>query len=351
MDLHRRLLKVTAVCKLAGNTAISAVRTIWPLQHMAQRGMIELALLSDAEIEMIMRTGDERVFNEADIIILSRIHGEDGGECPFQAAKDRGAKLIFECDDDLTDRYRDLGRGHEIAATMKWADACTVSTPALGKVMEQFGKPVYVLPNYLDTAWYRQVSLGTERQIPGVTVGLVGTRTHFFDWIIVLDALKIIREKYPHVQVVTAGYPAPFMRQVPGTLHINSVPFERYPSLLAQVDIRLLPLDTGDKFNESKSGIGAMEAMASLRTVKKKAQGCIPIATDCPQYRAVINPGVAGMLVENTTEAWVEAMDGLLSDRGRRYRMAQACGLRSGQFDVAHGLNDRLGAYEEIRSN
>jgi len=311
--------------------------------------MIELALLSDAEIEMIIQTGDERVFNEADIIILSRIHGDGAEECPFQGAKDRGAKIVFETDDDLTDRYRDLGRGHEIADTMKWSDACTVSTPPLGKVMEQFGKPVYVLPNYLDTAWYRQVSLGTERQIPGVTVGLVGTRTHFFDWIIVLDALKIIREKYPHIQVVTAGYPAPFMRQVPGTLHINSVPFERYPSLLAQVDIRLLPLDLDDKFNESKSGIGAMEIMAAARTIKGKAGGGIPIATDCPQYRAVIEDGVTGLLVENTTEAWVEALDKLLGNFGYRRRMAHACAHHAETFDVARGLGERLSAYQEIR--
>jgi glycosyltransferase involved in cell wall biosynthesis len=310
--------------------------------------MIQLQLLGDLEIQEIMRTGDERAINEADILILSRIHGEGAEECPFQGAKDKGVKIVFECDDDLTDRYRDLGRGHEIEATMEWADACTVSTSPLGKVMEQFGKPTYVLPNRLDTTWYHQVARDTPRQIRGVTVGLVGTRTHFFDWIIVLEALKIIKEKYPHVQVLTGGYPAPFMKQVPGTLHMASVPFQQYPGMLAQVDIRLLPLDTDDKFNESKSGIGAMEAMASLRVVKGRAQGCIPIASDCPTYRAVINPGITGLLVENTTDAWVEALDSLLSNYGHRRRMAQACGLRSGAFDVNHGLKERLEAYQEI---
>jgi glycosyltransferase involved in cell wall biosynthesis len=257
---------------------------------------------------------------------------------------------VFETDDDLTDRYRDFGRGHEIEATMTWADAATVSTRPLGDVMEQFGKPVYVLPNLLDVAWYKNTAIEAPREVKGLTIGLCGTRTHFFDWALVLEALKEIKQKYPHVQIVTCGYPAPFMKQVPDVLHINGVPFAYYPAVLAQLDIRLLPLDTEDKFNLSKSGIGAMEAMAAARFIKgKRKGGCIPIATKCPAYEGVIEDGRSGYLVEhNTTGEWIAAIEPLLVDAGRRKRMAAAVLEAADRFDIRHGVAQRYQAYQAI---
>ena len=340
-------MKVTAFAKGQGYMALSALRTVWPLQALAQKGYISLRIVDDPAVQEMLRTGDERVVDEADLLVLGRVHGR-GGDCPFQKAKDRGAKIVFETDDDLSDKYRDLGRAEDIDATVSWCDAVTVSTAPLGKVMEEHGKPVYVLPNRILRGWYRAVGLQAERQVKGLTIGLVGTRTHFFDWIIVVDALKEIKEKYPHVTIVAGGYPAPYLKAIPDVRFHPPVAFDHYPALLASVDIRLLPLDLTDPFNESKSGVGAMEIMASTRMYKGREQGGIPVATDCPQYRENIVPRGTGMLVENTTEAWIEALEYLLSNKGRRRRMAIAAHEAAAQFDISVGLENRLQAYREV---
>jgi glycosyltransferase involved in cell wall biosynthesis len=301
----------------------------------------------DAEIAEMVETGDESALDGADCIILSRIHAEPQEEDPWARSRDEGAKIVYETDDDLTDGVRWLGEGRRVEDAVKWADAVTVSTPHLGKVMEQFGKPVYVLPNLIHTNWYEQQALKADRQLPGITVGLVGTRSHFFDWLIVVDALKEISAKFPQVSIVVGGYPAPFLHQIPNVHYIRPAPFPHYPMMLSQLDIRLCPIDTNDEFNKSKSGIAVLEAMAATRHLKgKHLGGCIPIATNCEQYQKKFHED-EGLLVENTTAEWVEAIESFLP-YGKRFRAQKSCRETVRQFDVTRGAVERERVYQEI---
>ena len=341
-------MKIVGIVRTNGMIPIGVIRTIWPLQVQQQRGH-EVVLLGDAEVADIVETGDESALDGADIIILSRIHADPQPEDPWARARAAGTKIVYETDDDLTDGTRWLGEAHRVADAMHWADAVTVSTPHLGKVMGQFGIPVHVLPNLIHTNWYEQQALKAERQIKGVTIGLLGTRSHFFDWLIVLEALKEIVAKHEHVTVVVGGYAAPFLHQIPGVQYIKPVSFTHYPAMLAQVDIRLCPIDTGDEFNKSKSGIAALEAMAATRPLKgKRLGGCIPICTNCEQYQKLFREG-DGLLVGNTTNEWVEAIESFLP-YGKRVRAQQGCRETVRQFDVMAGAVERERVYEEIRN-
>ena len=322
---------------------MSTARTIWPLSFLQRDKGHQVIFLAEQEIADIAKTGDDSVFEGAHIVILSRINGVITRYDPWEKARSQGTKIVYETDDDLTGEYRDLGQEAKLECAVKWADAVTVSTPHLGEVMGRYGKPVYVLPNLVDVEWYDRAR-HAKREVDGVTIGLLGTATHFFDWLLVLDALKEIKARFPHAQVVTAGYPAPFMEQVEGTLYFQPVPFQDYPALLAQIDIRLCPIDTGDPFNKSKSGIAALEAAAATRAIKgKRVGGCISIASDCEQYRRC-----GAILVENTTEAWVDAIASLLSDKGKRLRLSESCHEAVRQFDVPRGNELREQVYQEI---
>lgn len=232
-------------------------------------------------------------------------------------------KLVLDVDDDMTDQHRQFGMGDWLRQTVAEMDAVTVSTHHLAKVMRQYGKPVYVIENHLDTKYYAKTSMEAERKDDRLTIGLIGTRSHFFDWYKVIDALIKIKNKYPDVNIAIGGYHPPYIEKIPDVTKLPFASIAAYPAMLRQFDIRLCPLDIDDQFNWSKSPISALEAMAAAREIPGVGiGGCVPICQDLPLFRRVINNTVNGLLAQD--DIWFDAIEHLISN-GMLKLIAERC--------------------------
>lgn len=313
---HRAPIKVLAFVKLGGHVAVSTVRTIWPLMELSKRADFDCKFIENAQVIDILSKGEENEkLGGYDLYVLSRLHGPIGEEDPFVFCTGR---IVYEIDDDLTDTYRDFGEAEWVKGTINRVSAVTVSTPYLGKMMAKYNKPVHVCPNYLHTDFYKQTSMAATRLDDRLTIGLVGTRTHWGDWIEVLPDLKKIKEKYPDVQIIACGYNPPYLEGVIDSFY-GALPFPQYPNLLRQMDIRLCPLDSSDQFNLSKSPIAALEAMASARPSGDKVGGAIPVCSDHPVFRGTVNNG-NGRLAKDGE--WFPILEELIEDKKGREELA-----------------------------
>ena len=339
-------MRVLGISKGGGAMGISVPRLLWPLRELNKRPDFFCRAVGDTEIRNMILAQTESQLDGYDLYVFSRVQGQ--GPCPFEKALAQGARFVYETDDDLTDDYRAQGWEPWVRQTVAWCDAVTTSTEPLADQMGRYKKPVYVLPNYIDTTWYSSVSQSTRRIEDGLTIGLAGTQTHFFDWCEVLEALIHIREKYPHVNVACLGYKPAYMDQVPGLIHFAPVPFQAYPALLRQIDIRLCPLDMKDRFNYSKSDIAAIEAMAAGREVRhKRLGGAIPVCGRGSIYEQSVQDGVNGLLVEDG--GWEEGIERLITDKGLRTRLSvQGYNWVRENRDLAQGTRLWAEAYKEI---
>lgn len=226
-------------------------------------------------------------------------------------------KFVLEVDDDFTGRYRTVIDNAQYAAIWYYAreiaDAIICSTTNLAELMRvETGKPAWVLPNSIRPGDWR-VS-----KRPRLTIALTGSNTHGADWSVLTNVLPRIMAVYPQVDLLVGGYLPDYLidlRQCYPTRFIwqEWVPFSRYPQIVGAAHIVLCPVDPDDGFNRSKSGLKAIEGMASKAAV---------IATDFCIYRDVIDHGRTGLLVPHDAESWYQAIARLIEDNDYRQTLA-----------------------------
>jgi len=336
-----------------GNTqkqlAISLVRMLWPFGALNDRGEFKCEYVDPKTVQQMIQEGRSQELEGRDLYVLCRAHGP--GNNPFGKEQARGAKTIYETDDDLLGETRDFGFGPFVENTVQFVDALTVSTPELGVRMAQLGKRVYVLPNHLNTEFYRKTSMEAKRLDPRLTIGLAGTRTHWGDWIFVKEPLMRIAKEHPEVRIVCGGYLPEYLKEIPGIQQLPEVSILNYPGMLAQMDIRLCPLDPDDEFNESKSCIAALEAMAAARkSAHGTVTGAVPICCkELPMYKRVIKHRKNGMLAAR--DEWYEVISEVIEDEHLRRKMAKAgpAWVKANR-DIRRGAQLWAAAYREILS-
>jgi len=241
------------------------------------------------------------------------------------ALKKLGAKVVYETDDDYTNKHREVHGGGDGAVRLAQAcDAITVSTPYLADVMKkETGKPVFVLPNSLDIKlWDRTTERINEPNT--LTLGLMGTATHYFDWVVLKDVMPGILADFPHVHLLLGNFhPDYFDELSPTQVHREpGVPYTVYPEMVRACDVVLAPLDPDDGFNLSKSAVKALEGMAAVRELSDgRKGGAAVLATDLPVYNKVVLDGKTGLLVKHTPEAWDRALRRIIQDDGLRATM------------------------------
>jgi glycosyltransferase involved in cell wall biosynthesis len=230
-----------------------------------------------------------------------------------------GKKLVLEVDDDFTGRHRNVISVQEHYDVIwrfarQYTDAITVSTAYLVELMRrETNKPVYVLPN--------SVHLGTwvySKKRPQFTIGLTGSITHAADWIVLQDVIPTILERYTEVHFLLGGFRPDYWEQLVTHPRVEFQPwveYRDYPRIAGSAHIVLCPVDPTDSFNLSKSGLKAIEGMASKAAV---------IATDMQIYRDVMVNMRHGLLVPHTPEAWYAAIESLIIDRQLRSQYAGA---------------------------
>ena len=218
-----------------------------------------------------------------------------------------GLATVFETDDDYTNEFRHTIDG-DANTIMNEVTAITVSTPHLRAQCAKHTKtPIYLLQNCIDLRFWNEQAVRTPRVVDGLTIGIVGTTTHYADWKLAKDALYQIGENYPDVNFVIGGFFPDYLQDLPRLTRLESVPYQEYPSLVRQVDIGLCPLVPDDNFNKSKSGIKAMEYWTA---------GAAVVASDCSVYNRVVDAD-RGALVSTTAE-WYGAIKALIENPALR---------------------------------
>ena len=313
-------IKVLALVQIQNHRACSAIRTLWPLVALHRRADFECEWFDANKVYSLLVSGKEGEFAGRDIYIVSRLHGPTKGDNPYKYFT---GKSVYETDDDLSDVHRDFGTGQWEAEFIHYCDAVTVSTKHLGEVIAKHGKPVYVVPNHVNTEFYSKVSLEAERMDNRLTIGLIGTGSHWSDWIEMIEPLKKIKENYPGVRIMCGGYRPPYLKGIVDVFY-GALPFEQYPALIRQADIRLSPLDHTDGFNLSKSPIAALEAMACSRPVggKGKLGGAVAVTADHIAYKGTVQHRTNGMLVK--PGEWYDTLVELIENVKLRERLALA---------------------------
>jgi len=231
----------------------------------------------------------------------------------------RGGILVLDNDDDLTETHKLVsGRGREFKGVLSKVDYVTVATPPLAEAFAQYTKrPPVVLRNHVDTTWMTSVASKAKRLVPGLTLGFSGSPTHWGDWRIPSVPFSRILHDYPVTGLLHGECPRylGFAAQDTSLVKLGGVPFSIYPVLLKQFDILLCAVDNKDKFNDGKSAVKPLEAMAI---------GVVPIISRFAPYLALAKAGAPVVVVEeDTQDGWYEAMRGLIIDEPRRLGLSE----------------------------
>jgi GT2 family glycosyltransferase/glycosyltransferase involved in cell wall biosynthesis/predicted Zn-dependent protease len=259
----------------------------------------------------------------ADLIVIARFFPSPQTWNVVEEFLEFGKPVIYDVDDLLTNL-------DDSSPFKGFADSCapfieniarrahlvTVSNAELKREMAAFTSKIQVLPNLIDgnlwTMYSQSVSIS-----PRVVIGYAGGFTHKKDLEIVETALEIISQKYrDSITLVFMGCATDRIATLPGFTYLDEVmDYACYAEKLqtSGIGIALAPLvDT--RFNRCKSNIKWLEYSAC---------GCAGIFSDLPPYNSCIQNGLTGLLVENTTESWVNAIEQLISDPELRRSIAE----------------------------
>ncbi len=212
----------------------------------------------------------------------------------IEKIKQRGGEIIFEADDlvfdpkyftqleyfknmnQLEKKLYERGLGGEILKD-PYVKICTTTTSCLAKILEGYGKKVFIVPNKLSDddlkiadkiIKYKTLNIKQcyvlHAPCSMIKIGYFsGTKSHDRDFATIADALVDIMKKFPDVRLVLAG-PLDTGQKLVGyesrIRRLAYVPRKINFENIASVDINIVPLEIGDPFCESKSELKFFEA-------------------------------------------------------------------------------------------
>ena len=253
--------------------------------------------------------------------------------------KKQNKEIIFETDDlvfdvkhvHASDAYMKMsalekkqyekGVGEEIIND-EYVQVCTTTTSYLAKILESYGKKVFIVPNKLsenDLKIADEVlqTKNQQQKSEFIRIGYFsGTLRHDRDFATVSDALVMIMEKYAKVKLVLVGslnIGEEFERFESRIERLPFAPRKKHFADKAGVDINISPLEFGDPFCESKSEIKFFgSGILKVPTVAVANQ----------TFSEAIEDGVDGFLAKDTEE-WVAKLSRLIEDENLRTAMGE----------------------------
>jgi glycosyltransferase involved in cell wall biosynthesis len=252
-----------------------------------------------------------------------------------------GVQLIYALDDNLLDlpaRQLPLVSQGKAWPTeehiwvvhffLRQADGVTVTTRALQERLLGFNPNMVVVPQALDERLLvgggpPSISspFGQRRKV----IGYMGTLTHDDDLTMILPALHIIWERHgSEIEFQIVGgvgrvNTLQALKELPVRV-VNPRPEEiEYPLFMLwfsshlRWDIAISPLED-TPFNQCKS---------EIKFLDYSAIGAAGIYSQVPAYESSVRHLETGWLAENEVDAWVEALEELLSNDRLRMQIAQ----------------------------
>lgn len=280
---------------LGANTGCEWIRIIVPFEYLKAHG-INARWIWERDIYQ-----SPQLLASYDILVLPRRVPMPGQADVMRRAleldRQRGKHTVYEIDDDpFSDRF--TSDPEELQEIMGYFSAATVSTRELGKHIEPYIKP-YVFENHVSAHLF---DMYPDRRDPEwITIGLMGSSTHYDDWKLVDEPLHRLAEKHSHVRFLAYGYCPDYLSDLPRLTVEEARPYLKYPELMKSIDIGLAPLisDAGN-FNRYKSPIKVLEYAVA---------GAAPVASDFSVYRQV------DAIQYAADDQWFDVLDELVSDR------------------------------------
>lgn len=265
----------------------------------------------------------------------------------IEKIKTQNKEIIFETDDLVYDaaflkhmdyfqkmnplerKLYENGVGGEILAD-SYVKVCTASTTFLADRLRDKGKHVFVVRNKVSKEDVTlaenilknraaEVEKNESQKNEDGRVSLCylsGTPSHDKDFATLTDALLLLFEKYPQVQLVLAGPLGIEDKLSRFQNRIVRVPVllrEKYLATVARMDINLAPLEIGNPFCESKSELKWFETgLLAVPTV----------AAATKTFKEAILDGVDGYTAA-TTEEWIVKLSRLIEDASCRKQMGE----------------------------
>lgn len=259
-----------------------------------------------------------------DVIIFQR-HFEDKILPVFKAAKESGATVIYETDDDFFNirpknpafalvKPKDK---ETVKNLMRGADAVFVSTDPLIHLYRAINKNIHVLPNMVevDDSYLSMRPYHTDKNIRMV---YAGGPSHIEDFEEMEGAFSILLDKYKGLlEAVFLGYCPEKLKNDKRILYVPWMPIDKYMrTLSAQLPhIGLVPL-AKNVFNAAKSNVKFLEY---------SAVGAVTVASAVKAYVQTIDTGINGVIVDNNKpETWVSAVSELIDAPDKMTNMRQA---------------------------
>jgi glycosyltransferase involved in cell wall biosynthesis len=315
-------------------TGCTLWRTFFPFAELQRRGyFVHWKNKDDPECD------DPRfpilMASRFEAIILPRMAWPGNtGERFFSAMRKFGVAVIYEVDDDAfspgivprqyatheEERAKGLAQLEQDRldriACMQQCDGVTVTTRRLKTVVQQYtSKPVEVVPNAIDTRWFRSLVRTAKRVVPPLTIGWAGGARFTEDLIPVAEAWGRIARKRPDVTFVVQGHTSPVLLEAVSEDRLKVLPWlpiESYPQGLVNVDIACCAV-APKMFNTAKTPIKLWEFTLA-------GAACVVSPT---LYGSVTTDGEDALVAE-TADEWEAALMRLASDAGLRRRLQRA---------------------------
>jgi glycosyltransferase involved in cell wall biosynthesis len=267
-----------------------------------------------------------------DVITIQRRYGIDW-ENFAKMCKERSKVVVYELDDvwekiplenlklDAINMTKPDTR-KSVIKMMRIADTVTVSTPELMewvcKYVEQ--EKVYYFKNTLDFSMWPKPHFGLKEEGKDYIIGFAGSESHKTDLRELDGSLEIVNSTINKKDKTNVRFGffglmlKEFWNMSPHVSFNLGVKFLDYPPTLSLLhfSIGLAPLKQC-LFNECKS---------ELRFLEHAACGVPVVATNIAPFRRCITPD-RGILVENKSRHWVQAIKSLLLDDAKRETMGR----------------------------
>lgn len=231
----------------------------------------------------------------------------------------QGTRLVYFMDDDLFDLAALLRLPRQYRwklVTQAWAhrsrllrmcDEFWVSTPYLADKYAKFN------PVRLDPA----PSQKTLESRKCLKVCYHGTASHHreIEWLMPIIAAVQAQNENVHFELFGTHEVNHRFRKLPRVSVLHPMNWSNYLAFTAtqRRDIALAPL--------LKGGFNA--ARGPTKFYDYARMGAVGLYTDAPPYRGFIRDGVDGLLLDNDTSVWVEAIMVLAQDEQRRVSMSE----------------------------
>jgi len=268
-----------------------------------------------------------------DILIFSRLpkYHVDEMYAAIDYMKSQNKKIIYEIDDDLMNifpqhaEFNFYKKKSQISKYyMKIADLVTVSTSTLRQQAIEFNPNVLVIRNIRPVNAIKHIR--NDDTLP-MKLLYMGSSTHNFDLLLVLDAIKELNSNGMNVNLYLLGMELP-LRNSSNIIPI-SIPasFEPYPSfkrmmrLFYDMDYGIAPL-VDNQFNQSKSAIKYFDYLEA---------GIPTVASDVGEYSSIILDGKNGYIIKKLD--WYEKLKNIYVNL--RFEREQI-------INNAYALNDEL---------